>query len=91
MQPPLTGEVRLLGDDIYKLAPQNLAKRLSLVLTERIDVGMLSAYTLVSLGRHPYTDWWGRLTSEDEAIIHWAIKSVGALPGFLTNSEKSRV
>jgi iron complex transport system ATP-binding protein len=49
------------------------------VLTERIDVGMLSAYTLVSLGRHPYTDWWGKLTPEDEAIIHWAIKSVGAL------------
>jgi iron complex transport system ATP-binding protein len=33
----------------------------------------------VSLGRHPYTDWWGKLTPEDEAIIHWAIKSVGAL------------
>lgn len=79
MQPPLGGEVRLLGDDIYQLAPQDLAKRLSLVLTERVDVGMLSAYTLVSLGRHPYTDWWGRLTPEDEAIIHWAIKSVGAL------------
>ncbi|MBU7585433.1 MAG: ABC transporter ATP-binding protein [Nostoc sp. TH1S01] len=79
MQPPIAGEVRLLGDDIYKLAPQDLAKRLSLVLTERVDVGMLSAYTLVSLGRHPYTDWWGRLTPEDEAIIHWAIKSVGAL------------
>jgi iron complex transport system ATP-binding protein len=79
MQPPLGGEVRLLGDDIYQLAPSDLAKRLSLVLTERVDVGMLSAYTLVSLGRHPYTDWWGRLTPEDEAIIHWAIKSVGAL------------
>lgn len=79
MQSPIAGEVRLLGDDIYKLAPQDLAKRLSLVLTERVDVGMLSAYTLVSLGRHPYTDWWGKLTPEDEAIIHWAIKSVGAL------------
>lgn len=79
MQPPISGEVRLLGDDIYQLAPQDLAKRLSLVLTERVDVGMLSAYTLVSLGRHPYTDWWGKLTTEDEGIIHWAIKSVGAL------------
>ncbi|WP_414574786.1 ABC transporter ATP-binding protein [Anabaena sp. CCY 9402-a] len=79
MQPPLGGEVRLLGDDIYKLAPQDLAKRLSLVLTERVDVGMLSAYTLVTLGRHPYTDWWGRLSPEDEAIVDWAIKSVGAL------------
>ncbi|MDZ8089972.1 MAG: ABC transporter ATP-binding protein [Nostoc sp. DedQUE12b] len=79
MQPPIAGEVRLLGDNVYNLASQDLAKRLSLVLTEKVDVGMLSAYTLVSLGRHPYTDWWGNLTPEDEAIVHWAIKSVGAL------------
>ncbi|MHC5755688.1 MAG: ABC transporter ATP-binding protein [Nostoc sp.] len=79
MQPPIDGEVRLLGENIYKLAPQELAKRLSLVLTEKVDVGMLSAYTLVTLGRYPYTDWWGNLTPEDEAIAHWAIKSVGAV------------
>ncbi|MEH2313909.1 MAG: ABC transporter ATP-binding protein [Nostoc sp.] len=79
MQPPIAGEVRLLGDNVYKLAPQDLAKRLSLVLTEKVDVGMLSAYTLVSLGRYPYTDWWGNLTPQDEAIVNWAIKSVGAV------------
>ncbi|MEH1833647.1 MAG: ABC transporter ATP-binding protein [Nostoc sp.] len=79
MQLPIAGEVRLLGDNVYNLAPQELAKRLSLVLTEKVDVGMLSAYTLVTLGRHPYTDWWGNLTPEDEAIVHWAIKSVGAV------------
>ncbi|MEH1947139.1 MAG: ABC transporter ATP-binding protein [Nostoc sp.] len=79
MQPPIDGEVRLLGENIYKLAPQELAKRLSLVLTEKVDVGMLSAYTLVSLGRYPYTDWWGNLTPADEAIVTWAIKSVGAV------------
>jgi len=79
MQPPIAGKVRLLGDDVYKLAPQDLAKRLSLVLTEKVDVGMLSAYTLVTLGRYPYTNWWGKLTPEDDAIVNWAIKSVGAL------------
>jgi iron complex transport system ATP-binding protein len=79
MQPPISGEVRLLGENIYHLQPQELAKHLSLVLTEKVDVGMLSAYTLVTLGRYPYTDWWGNLTPEDEAIVHWAIKSVGAV------------
>ncbi|MEH2084023.1 MAG: ABC transporter ATP-binding protein [Nostoc sp.] len=79
MQPPIAGEVKLLGKNIYHLQPQNLAKRLSLVLTEKVDVGMLSAYTLVTLGRYPYTDWWGNLTPEDKAIVHWAIKSVGAV------------
>ncbi|WP_071188328.1 ABC transporter ATP-binding protein [Trichormus sp. NMC-1] len=79
MQPPIAGEVKLLEDDIYKLPPQELAKRLSLVLTEKVDVGMLSAYALVTMGRYPYTDWWGKLSSEDEDIINWAIKSVGAV------------
>ncbi|MBW4645716.1 MAG: ABC transporter ATP-binding protein [Goleter apudmare HA4340-LM2] len=79
MQPPISGEVRLLGENIYHLRPQELAKRLSLVLTEKVEAGMLSAYTLVSMGRYPYTDWWGNLTPEDEAIVTWAIKSVGAV------------
>ncbi|WP_017651648.1 ABC transporter ATP-binding protein [Fortiea contorta] len=79
MQAPISGEVRLLGDNIYNLPPQKLAKRLSLVLTEKVEVGMLSAHTLVTMGRYPYTNWWGNLTPEDEAIVNWAIKSVGGL------------
>lgn len=78
MQSPIQGEVRLLGDDVYKLPPQELAKRLSLVLTEKLDVGILSAYSLVALGRYPYTNWWGKLTPEDETTVAWALKSVGA-------------
>lgn len=78
MQPPISGEVQLLGNEVYKLAPQELAKRLSLVLTERVDVGMLSAYVLVTMGRYPYTDWWGSMTPKDEAVVNWAIDAVGA-------------
>jgi len=79
MQPPIHGTVELLGNDIYNLSPQELAKLLSLVLTEKIDVGMLCAETLVGMGRYPYTDWWGNLTAKDEKIVQWAIASVGSL------------
>lgn len=78
MQPPLHGTITLNGDDLSKLTPQHLAQRLSIVLTERIDVGILSAYALVALGRHPYTGWLGRLTPQDEAVVQWAMKAVGA-------------
>ncbi|RDH48961.1 ABC transporter ATP-binding protein [Fischerella thermalis] len=78
IQPPIKGKVQLQGKDIYKLAPQELAKRLSLILTEKVEVGILSAYALVAMGRYPYTDWWGKLTSKDEKIVKWAIESVGA-------------
>ena len=79
LQPPLAGRVLLMGDDIRRLSAHELAQRLSLVLTERVDVGLLPAYDLVALGRHPYTDWAGRLTVEDEAAVRQAIEAVGAV------------
>lgn len=78
MQPPLSGRVDLLGDDVQHLSPQQLARRLSVVLTERPEVGLLSAYALVALGRHPYTGWSGQLSSQDEEIVRWALESVQA-------------
>jgi iron complex transport system ATP-binding protein len=79
MQPSLSGTVLLQGDDIRSLQPRDLAQRLSIVLTERVDVGVLSAYALVALGRFPYTDWAGTLTPADEAVVRWAIQAVGAV------------
>lgn len=76
MQNPLSGEVLLDGASLAALSPQTLAKKLSIVLTERVDAGLLSAYALVALGRYPYTDWRGRLTAQDEAIVQQAIEAV---------------
>lgn len=78
MQAPLTGSVSLMGDDLTALKPRELARRLSIVLTERVDVGVLSAYTLVALGRYPYTGWMGELRPEDEWVVQQAITAVGA-------------
>lgn len=78
MQPPLSGQV-LLGDtQLHNLPPTERAKRLGIVLTERPNVGLLSGYAVVALGRHPYSDWTGRLTRRDEAVIRWAVDAVGA-------------
>ncbi len=78
MQAPLAGHVKLMGDDLTSLKPRELARRLSIVLTERVDVGVLSAYTLVALGRYPYTGWMGELRPEDEHVVQQAIVAVGA-------------
>lgn len=78
LQKPLSGCVLLNGEDIHQLSVQDLATRLSVVLTDRPDVGLLSGYALVALGRHPYTDWTGQLSAEDEAVIRWAVDAVGA-------------
>ncbi|MBZ0299292.1 MAG: ABC transporter ATP-binding protein [Anaerolineae bacterium] len=77
LQPPLSGQALLGGENLHHLSARDLARRLSMVLTGRVEVGLLSAYELVSLGRHPYTDWSGRLTDHDEAVVRWAIEAVG--------------
>lgn len=78
MQPPLRGNILLDGTDLRKLTPGERAKRLGIVLTERPNLGLLSGYALVALGRYPYSSWTGRLTRYDEAVIRWSVDAVGA-------------
>lgn len=78
VQRPLEGAVYLNGADVHQMKPAQLAQNLSLVLTEHVDTGMLTGYALVALGRHPYTDWSGRLTDNDSAIVRRAVAAVGA-------------
>ena len=60
MQRPLAGSVELLGEDVRSRTPEWLARHLSVVLTEPIDAGALTARELVGFGRYPFTDWLGR-------------------------------
>lgn len=78
MQPSLKGAVRLGGDTLNRLSAREKARRLALVTTERVDAPMMTAQMLVSLGRHPYTDWTGQLTPNDKHIILHALALVGA-------------
>jgi iron complex transport system ATP-binding protein len=79
MQPPLAGRVSIQGDDVGRLPARELAKRLSVVLTERMEVGVITARALVALGRYPYTDWMSRQTDTDRCAVQWALDAVDAL------------
>ena len=78
MQPALGGQVILDETRIDQLSAGERARRIGIVLTERIDVGHLSSYALVSLGRYPHTDWTGRLDADDHRAVTEAISAVGA-------------
>lgn len=78
MQPALAGTVSLLGENIRAMRADDRARKLSLVLTSRIDAGYLTGYALVALGRSPYTGWMGQLNETDHAIVREAIALVGA-------------
>jgi len=78
IQPALSGSVKIDGVDLGQLSQMELARRIGVVLTERVMVGALTARRVVELGRYPYWDWSGRMTQADHDVVDWAIEAVSA-------------
>lgn len=75
--PPLAGKIYIQGTPLERLSHQELAEKISVVLTERMDIRNLTATELVNLGRTPYTGFWGVLSDEDYKIVSNAMQLVG--------------
>ena len=71
------GAILYGGRPLAELSSVELAQSIAFVNTERVDVEAMTARELVALGRAPYTDWMGRLTAEDCAVVARAIEVVG--------------
>lgn len=71
------GEILVDGKSIADIDIRTFARLVAFVNTERIDIDSMRAYDLVAIGRSPYTDWMGRLTKEDRAIIERAMQITG--------------
>ena len=78
LQKPLAGHVLLAGQNVAGLSPLARARRLSMVLTQAPQPNLMNGYGLVALGRHPHSDWLGRLNAADHRAVAWALKAVGA-------------
>ena len=83
-QPAISGEIFISRKDeggtrkeISSLSDKELSKLVGVVLTEKPDVRNMSVRELVSLGRSPYTGFWGTYTDEDLRIVDEAIEMVG--------------
>lgn len=85
--PPLSGEMRICGKKVADYSKEELSKKLSVVLTDRLMVGNLKAGDLVALGRIPHTGWMGQLGEKDLSKIDEAIKATktGYLRDFPTH------
>lgn len=77
VQPPLSGDLfvgdRRLGD----MKARELARRISIVYTDRTLAGALTVREVVGLGRQPYTGFFGRLSADDNAVVDDALRAVG--------------
>jgi iron complex transport system ATP-binding protein len=75
LQPALNGVIELTGDPLHKLSTAQISKKLSLVLTDSVKSANLDVYSLVSLGRYPYSGWLGNLSTQDKETVEWALKA----------------
>lgn len=76
-QPPLAGEIRLAGKLLASYSQSCFSQTVGVVLTEKTNAGGITVYELVSLGRHPYTGFFGKLKSSDHDIIAQSLDAVG--------------
>lgn len=74
VQPALNGSIFIENANLKDLSNLDLSKKLSLVLTEKIPESSLTVFELVALGRQPYTNWVGQLSTKDLEIIQEALK-----------------
>ncbi len=76
-QKPLSGKVDIEGKNVCNYSGKELARTISVVLTEKPLLENMDVETLVGLGRAPYTGFWGRFTDADKEAVNSAIKLMG--------------
>lgn len=75
---PLGGSIFLDGENIKNIKSESIAKKLSVVLTDKIDSGMMKGFDIVAMGRYPHTNFLGKLKKRDFEIIENNIRKVNA-------------
>ncbi|MBT8325996.1 MAG: ABC transporter ATP-binding protein [Winogradskyella sp.] len=76
VQPALKGKIYLNDTALESITSNALARQLSIVLTEPVMSKNLSVFELIALGRHPYTNWIGKLSENDIEAIDKSIDLV---------------
>ena len=74
--PPVCGVVWLDGQQAEKMPGKEMAQRLSVVLTERVNPEMMKCEDVVATGRYPYTGKFGILSQEDWKIVRESMELV---------------
>lgn len=74
----LAGTVVLGGQDIGTVPERELAKKMSILMTERIRTEYMTCRDVVATGRYPYTGKLGLLSEHDHAVVDEAVRLVHA-------------
>lgn len=77
LRPLLSGEVRVEGKSLHSMSEAERAKLISVVTTRKSRPPQLTATEVVGLGRSPYTNRMGRLSSRDKKVVAESLNLVG--------------
>ena len=75
----LGGVVAIGGRDLDGMSDKELARHVSVVLTDRIEPELMTCWEVVAAGRYPYTNRFGKLSREDQRIVEDSMARVNAL------------
>ena len=77
LQDKLKGTIEIDSKEINSFNEIDLAQKISIVLTERLEVEHLSVFDIVKLSRFSHTNFWGTLSKKDLDIINDSILLLG--------------
>lgn len=76
-QLPLSGRIKIEGEDMTKLSIRRRAQMISVVYTDHSCPDRLKVNEVVAIGRQPHTGMLGRLSAEDHRIVSQSLEAVG--------------
>ena len=74
----VSGTVFLDGKDMEARSRNEIARRMAILMTARMEPELMTCRDVVSSGRYPYTGRLGVLSAEDKRQVHAALALVGA-------------
>ena len=75
---PVGGDIFLDASKLEQFTPGQLAQRMAVVLTGRLQTELMTCRDVAAMGRYPYTGRLGILSEEDERKVTEALAAVHA-------------
>jgi iron complex transport system ATP-binding protein len=79
LQNAIDGNLNIDGISIKNYSKIKLSEKVGYISTEIVRVSNMKVYDLVSLGRFPYTNWFGKINEMNHAAVLDAIAKAGIM------------
>lgn len=74
----IAGTVYLDGQHMQKMSGKEIATKLAVLMTHKLQPELMSCYDVVATGRYPYTGRFGILSEQDKDIVWQSLRLVDA-------------